>query len=173
MFKNDAEKPIKYNPDDYVISFYEPYPNRDIKTIEDIEGLLFVITRLQSFFNGGPKNIFINVECYRKLYESLGEVLSKTETADFSYFHGNLNYFSAKDMPSLIEKIRRHSIDADSGCDNTFRIDCVLRCIQVSIRDGKSHLNSYEVRDIVNNIYPLIELMENRKLLIRQSRFFE
>lgn len=171
LLKDWRRQPKKYNPDDYVASFYEPYPNKDAKAIEDIEGLLFLANKLQSFFGSGPKNIFIDVECYSKLYSSLGEVLSKSEGCDFSYLHSNLNYLQANDMPSLIDAVRQHSIGARKGCANPFRIDCVFRCIQACIRDGRSHLNSHEVRNIINDIYPLIELMEDRKLLNRQSRF--
>lgn len=162
-----------YNPDDYLVSFYEPHTDREIDAIEDIDGLLSLVNRLQTFFNSGPKDIFVNLEAYKNLYGALGEVLSKSDINNFSYLHGNLNYLPAKDVQSLIESVKKHSSDTKDGCDNAFRIDCVLRCIQVAVRDGKSYLNNYEIRHVVGNLRQLAEIMEDRKLLFRQSRFIE
>jgi hypothetical protein len=173
LLKNKNANATSYNPDDYVISFFEPYPNPDLKAIEDIDDLLFVITRLQSFFNTNPSSIYINPECDKNLYKSLSEVLSKTEIDDFSYLHGNLNYIPANDMASLIEGIKKYTNESSGGCTNPFRIDCALRCILVSLRDGKCYLNKSEIRNVLNDLYPLIEVMEDRKLLNRQSRFFD
>ncbi|WP_299410119.1 hypothetical protein [Acaryochloris sp. IP29b_bin.148] len=173
FLNQESTELVEYNPDDYIVSFYEPCPSRDLDMIEDIEGLHLIANRLQSFFNGNPKYIYLNEDCYKKLYISLAEVLSKTEDYDFSYLQGNLNYLHATDMKSLIEAVRKHASKPSSGCDKTFLVDCVLRCILVSIRDYKNHLNNYEIRNIVTDIYPLLELMEDRKLLIRQARFFD
>lgn len=162
-----------YNPDDYLVSFYQPHTVAELDAIEDIDGFSSLINRLQNFFNSEPKCIFVSLEAYKKLFCALGEVLSKSDINEFSYLHGNLNYLSAKDMQSLIESVRKHSSDIKGGCDNAFRIDCILRCVQVAIRDGKSYLNSYEIRNIVADLRPLAEIMEDRKLLSRQLRFVE
>lgn len=161
----------KYIPDNFSTSFFKE--KIDIKEIEDTNALYNVVCDLQSFFNGNHRAIHIDQSAYKKLYEALSEVLSKNEIDDFSYFIGNLSYLSAYDMNSLIVAIEEHAEGSSQGCSNTLKIDCVLRCILVALRDGQSFLNYCEILGILDKLNPLISLMEKHALLDRQQRFLD
>ncbi|TCS38080.1 hypothetical protein [Reinekea marinisedimentorum] len=161
-----------YDPQKYSKSLFTESPSSKINTSGSVKSLLFVVNELQSFFNRHVNSAYIDHDSYKNLFHVLSEVLSKSDSNDFSYLHGNLSYLEASDMSSLIRSIREHPYGEKSGCGNSFRIDCVLRCIQVSLRDYKSHLNNYEIRGLINDLTPLIKIVERRMLLIRQTRFF-
>ncbi|PTY38344.1 hypothetical protein BGP77_16665 [Saccharospirillum sp. MSK14-1] len=160
-----------YVPQNYVASFYEPHMVSDLDNVEDIDSLLALLERLQGFFNAAPDYIFVDLDTYKGLYISIADVFLKSNIKNYSYFHGNLSYLSASDMPTLVRSINEHAAESVVGCDNSFQIDCALRCILVALRDYESYLNGYEVRNIVTRLRPLVDVMENRRMLNRQSRF--
>lgn len=157
-----------YNYKDYLKSMHEPLLNKKLQDVSTISELYVLTSRLQKFFNCSVSGVFIDNQAYNELFQALYEVMTKTDLDDFSYFHGNLTYLKANSMSELLQAINNHRLEEGEWCDSGFLIDCVLRNIEVCIRDGKSYLNDVEIQAVSKKLKPLLKLMEEKNIRERQ-----
>ncbi|NOJ08300.1 hypothetical protein [Vibrio splendidus] len=166
---NSEYDPGAYNPEFYLDSFCRQDISKQLDTASSLEDMLGAINELQHFF-ACTNRLYIDLKSYRVLYLNLAELLSRTDMNErgFGYVRSNLNYLDAKDYQDLIRLLREHAYEAQTGCTNTFKLDCLLRCYQSCLRDEKCHLNEVEVNSILSELKPVFKLMNERSLLERQ-----
>jgi hypothetical protein len=163
-----------YNPQAYLESYFQEDVAKLIYTASSIEDMFEVINELQHFF-ACTNCLYIDQESYKALYLSLAELMSKTDMNErgFSYVRSNLNYLDVNDYQGLIGSLREYAFDANTGCTNTFKLDCLLRCYQSCLRDEKCYLNEVEVKALLLKLNPVFALMNERNMLRRQLERLE
>jgi hypothetical protein len=173
IFKRRKKQDIPYNPERYLSSFFRESVSKNISEIKTSSELLNLVNKLQHFFNCS-KSIHVDLKSYRALYLNLATVMKHTKLnkSHFGYIYSNLNYLDATDFISLINALEAHADNSKSGCSNSFRVDCVLRSYQSCLEKGISNLNNVESNAIAEELKPLVQIMEEKELLVRQSRYF-
>lgn len=157
----------EYEPKDYILKDY--HLNNSENTVTTVGQLKELSCDLQSFFHTAKNKIFLEQVCYKKLCLVLLKILEHSEFDDFRYVYGNMNYLKAENMSEFISAVKEHAETNATGWGNNFRIDCILRNIQVILRDGKVHLNDYEASQLSNDLECLIKPMHDVQMLLRQK----
>lgn len=158
---------------DISLAQQDGYPSPD--TIEDVQALERLTSRMQMFFNGRARgSAEFSAEEIKELYESLNLALthSKLIDGDLIYIRGHLPFENRDSHSNVLELVANHiaSITTADVVSN-FQIDLALRCLSTAIEDASSSLNRHEVKEIVSALRPFLLLMEREELIERNMNW--
>lgn len=94
------------------------------------------------------------------LLNALVDVLNSANNVDLDYVLSNLPFgntvSSLKDINDYVGKLDNmvYGVNLEAECEyNTFAVDCILRCMIVTIRDGDSFASTSLADSIKSNLY--------------------
>ena len=159
-----------YQSSKYIIWDYKhniiEIDNKNIKN-----NLIYIVNKLQVFYRD-QDSVFIDIDKLINLYEGIILLLKNTNYNNLSYIYGNLNdlkILGELNLNNFIKAIRNKIINLEEGTTNEFRIDLILRCYIVIIRDNINLFDDNLINNIHNKLDNIIKLMNlievrNRRL---------
>lgn len=132
---------------------------------------LEIILRLESFYLVS-RDLLLNDDDLTMLFKAMILLISKLSHDDVSYLKGNLFFISRRNLYDtiknnydLIKAIENEIIEIENGNRLIYSLEFVFRNIKVCAEDCYKSLSSAEMKLILDELQPLIDYYNRRKVL--------